>query len=212
MQRFLPTASTYKKEGIYFAISDDEEFQHELQQIGLGEWAEDIAAALWEGPRIRYPLFEEVTVDSLATFLDDYLDGNLKPYLKSQKPPNKQKGPVTVVVGKTLQEIVFDRNKDVLLEIYAPWCGHCKALEPKYKKLAEKFKDNENLVIAKIDGTANDLPPTMAYDGFPTVFFVPAGSDAKPEKYSGEREVKAFVKFLKEKAVHALGSKTKEEL
>jgi thiol-disulfide isomerase/thioredoxin len=31
-----------------------------------------------------------------------------------------------VVVGNTVEKIVQDPTKDVLLEVYAPWCGHCK--------------------------------------------------------------------------------------
>ena len=43
-----------------------------------------------------------------------------------------------VVVGKTFNEIVNDPTKDVLIEFYAPWCGHCKSLEPIYNELGEK--------------------------------------------------------------------------
>lgn len=46
--------------------------------------------------------------------------------------------PWQVVVGKNFEEVVNDENKDVLIEFYAPWCGHCKALAPKYEELAEK--------------------------------------------------------------------------
>jgi len=43
-------------------------------------------------------------------------------------------------VGKNFDEIVNDDSKDVLVEFYAPWCGHCKALAPKYEELGEKVR------------------------------------------------------------------------
>ena len=45
---------------------------------------------------------------------------------------------VKVVVASTFDEIVNDPTKDVLIEFYAPWCGHCKSLAPKYEELASK--------------------------------------------------------------------------
>ena len=43
-----------------------------------------------------------------------------------------------VVVGKNFDSIVNDPTQDVLIEFYAPWCGHCKSLAPKYEELAGK--------------------------------------------------------------------------
>ena len=111
-----------------------------------------------------------------------------------------------IVVGSTFEEIVFDRTKDVLIEFYAPWCGHCKSLEPKYKQLAKKFKKYEDLIIAKFDATANDAPPEFEFKGFPTIFFVAAGELNHVVKYDGGREVDDFTSFLNENAVHSLGS------
>lgn len=42
-----------------------------------------------------------------------------------------------VAVAKNFDEIVNNKDKDVLIEFYAPWCGHCKSLAPKYDELAE---------------------------------------------------------------------------
>jgi len=50
----------------------------------------------------------------------------------------------------------MDTTKDVLVEYYAPWCGHCKSLAPIYEELANKLKSNKNLVIAAMDATANE--------------------------------------------------------
>lgn len=46
---------------------------------------------------------------------------------------------------------------DVFIEFYAPWCGHCKSLAPKYDALAEKLAGISSVVIAKIDATENEI-------------------------------------------------------
>ena len=48
--------------------------------------------------------------------------------------------------------------QDVLIEFYAPWCGHCKKLTPIYDELGAKLAD-EDVEIVKMDATANDVPP-----------------------------------------------------
>lgn len=76
----------------------------------------------------------------------------------------------------------MNNNKDVLVKFYAPCiiyliiligCGHCKSLAPEWEAAAETLKGNKNIVIAKIDSTANEVDG-VDIKGFPTLKFYPA--------------------------------------
>ncbi|KAM7502083.1 hypothetical protein LguiB_000987 [Lonicera macranthoides] len=148
----------------------------------------------------KYVLDGEVTSDKLKVFGDDFLEDKLKPFYKSDPVPKTNDGDVKIVVGNNFDEIVLDESKDVLLEIYAPWCGHCQTLEPTYNKLAKHLRGIDSLVIAKMDGTTNEHPRAKS-DGFPTLLFFPAGNKSfDPITVDVDRTVVAFYKFLKKNA------------
>jgi protein disulfide-isomerase A1 len=75
-----------------------------------------------------------------------------------------------VIVGTTFKELVIDSNKDVMVMFYAPWCGHCKNLMPQWEKLADELKDVKDLMIAKIDDTANE-GTGIKVKGYPMIKF-----------------------------------------
>jgi len=60
--------------------------------------------------------------------------------------------------------------------------------------LAEKYKDREDLVIAKMDSTANEVDDVKV-QSFPTIKWFPAGSN-KIVDYTGERTLEGFSKFI----------------
>ena len=104
----------------------------------------------------------------------------------------------------------MDESKDVLIEFYAPWCGHCKSLEPVFKKLGQKYENVKNLVIAKLDATVNEFSPEFTVEGFPTIYFVPAGKKSNPMKFEADRTLDGFVKYIEEHAT--VLKKSKDEL
>ena len=127
-----------------------------------------------EGPK-KFLLGEPATAASLATFLDNYKSGAIKTTLKSApEPAPDASSDVRVLVGTTFESQVINGPEDIsIVEFYAPWCGHCKALVPTWEKLATKFKGDAKVGIFKMDYTENEVDfPGVSIKGFPTVRWV----------------------------------------
>ncbi|KAF7818157.1 putative protein disulfide-isomerase A6 [Senna tora] len=136
----------------------------------------------YEGPR---------TAESLAEFVNTEGGTNVK----LATPPSN----VLVLTPDNFDEVVLDENKDVLVEFYAPWCGHCKNLAPTYEKVATAFKLEEDIVIANLDADKyKDLAEKHDVRGFPTLKFFPKTNKAG-EDYGSGRDLDDFVAFINER-------------
>lgn len=189
---------------VRFAVSNADEFRQELGQFGISDVKKDAKYVLARGPNDeKYRLTEDFSFDALEAFARKLVKGELEPYLKSQAVP-EQTEDVKVIVAKNFDEIVNDNSKDVLIEFYAPWCGHCKTLAPKYDELAKELKNENSIVIAKMDATENDVPSQYNVRGFPTIYFAPKNDKNNPKKYEGGREVNEFIKYLAQQSTDGL--------
>lgn len=154
---------------------------------------------------------EKITETAVADFVKSYVDGSLKPSVKSEPIPESNDGPVTVIVANNYQDIVIDNEKDVLVEFYAPWCGHCKSLAPKYEELGALYAAHSGKVtVAKVDATANDVPDEI--QGFPTLKLFAAGKKDAPITYKGPRTVEDLAKFIAENGTHGIAAAAAEEV
>lgn len=154
----------------------------------------------------KYTMEGEINEANIMQFVDDWTNGKLRPTLKSEEIPTEQKENVYTLVGKSFDQIVMDPTKDVLVEFYAPWCGHCKKIAPIYEELAGNMKHNTNLIIAKMDSTANEVE-AVSIQGFPTIKFFPANNKSNPIDFNGDRTVEGFTKFLTEHATNPVKAK-----
>ena len=115
------------------------------------------------------------------------------------------------VVGKSFDEVVYDPSKNVFVLFYAPWCGHGKALHPIYEELAKAYANDKEVLITKIDATANEVEG-INIRGFPTLKFFKAGGDGRSEvDYEGDRTLEALKDFVEKNRV-AVEAPTEEEL
>lgn len=108
---------------------------------------------------------------------------------------------VVALTKENFKEVVEESDKDVLLEFYAPWCGHCKHLKPEYKKAAEFFKNDPGVTIAAMDATAHDVPKGYNVEGYPTLMFLPANNKKRPQPYDGPRDARGIVDYINKNRV-----------
>jgi len=98
-----------------------------------------------------------------------------------------------------LSENTFDSSANGLLfvKFYAPWCGHCKRLAPTWSELADNFKDEEGVNIAKVDCTVEKkLCSKHKVSGYPTLLIFRNG--VQLSEYNGKRDLEALVNFILE--------------
>ncbi|CAE7469668.1 unnamed protein product [Symbiodinium natans] len=84
-----------------------------------------------------------LTRDAVQAFVENWQQGQL----------SAEKDPVVSVTSDTFDSLVINNDKDVLVEFYAPWCGHCKALAPEYKLVAQHYAQDDGVAIVKMDAT-----------------------------------------------------------
>ena len=111
---------------------------------------------------------------------------------------NNKVGEVVVLEEANFNDLVIGSKDSWFVEFYAPWCGHCKKLEPEWNSLAKEL--NGEIKVAKIDATQNSaLGQRFGVSGYPTIKFFPAGmtSDSQVIDYAGGRDTSSMASFAR---------------
>uniref|UniRef100_UPI003AAFEB12 protein disulfide-isomerase A2 n=1 Tax=Centroberyx gerrardi TaxID=166262 RepID=UPI003AAFEB12 len=196
LDNYRTVAKEFKGKVLFVVLDVTADLSHVLNYFGVSEKDAPTVRIINTDTVKKFAIGAgEITADSLRQFCQGVLDGAVQPHLKSEEiPEDWNKGPVAVLVGKNFEAVALDPTKNVFVEFYAPWCGHCKELAPIWDKLGEKYADRDDIIIAKMDATANEVE-SVSVAGFPTLTYYPAGGK-EAVNYSGNRDLETLSKFL----------------
>jgi len=103
-----------------------------------------------------------------------------------------------VLTDANFKETVYG-SKDVwMIEMYAPWCGHCKQLQPQWEQAA---RDLPEVKWGKVDCTVEkNTCSQFQVKGYPTIkYFEPmAKNNYDAKDYSGGRQADDLVNHARE--------------
>ncbi|KAI1724281.1 thioredoxin domain-containing protein [Ditylenchus destructor] len=120
---------------------------------------------------------------------------------KSGSGGGKVGNDVVELTDSNFEQLVL-KSKDLwLVEFFAPWCGHCKTLEPHWKAAASELKGKVKL--GAVDATVHTmLANKFNVRGFPTIKFFGAGekTDNSAVDYDGGRTTNDIVQWATIKA------------
>ncbi|KAF8138721.1 thioredoxin-like protein [Boletus edulis] len=214
IESLKPVASQYRGK-VNFVWIDATKFGDHAKALNLLEpkWPSFVVQDLEKQLKYPYDQDKAFEPEAISAMVADYIDGKLIPKLKSQPIPETQDESVFTLVGQQFDEVVFDDSKDVFIEFYATWCGHCKRLKPTWDSLGDHFASmKDQIIIAKLEGQENDLPESVPFriGGFPTLKFKPAGSREFID-YDGDRALESLIAFVEENAKNDLKPKVVTE-
>eukprot|EP00927_Polykrikos_kofoidii_P044253 TRINITY_DN3826_c0_g1_i1.p1 TRINITY_DN3826_c0_g1~~TRINITY_DN3826_c0_g1_i1.p1 ORF type:complete len:227 (-),score=46.48 TRINITY_DN3826_c0_g1_i1:237-917(-) len=101
---------------------------------------------------------------------------------------------VIVLTDSNFDELVQDGKGEVpwFIEFYAPWCGHCKNLQPVFDSLPAMVEGKAH--VAKVDVTTEKkIGEEFEIKGFPTLLLV---SNSLMYRYGGARSAEAMAAWL----------------
>jgi len=134
--------------------------------------------------------------DAVVEFARAVMGGNTEPHLRSQPAPSDTGGALVELVGSTFAKVAHDPSKDVLVQFYSPSCGHCEKLKPVYRQVAAEFEATEDMIVAQMDATANDILG-LEPEGFPTIVFY-SKTNKEGLEYDGSRDAHDLIHFIQD--------------
>ncbi|XP_023830058.1 protein disulfide-isomerase A6 [Salvelinus sp. IW2-2015] len=129
-------------------------------------------------------------LNTLRTLVKDRMSGRSggSDYSRQSGGGGGSKKNVVELTDDNFDRLVLDSGEVWLVEFFAPWCGHCKSLEPEWAAAASAVKEQtkDKVHLGAVDATVQQgLASRYGVRGFPTIKIFKKGEE--PEDYQGGR-------------------------
>lgn len=109
---------------------------------------------------------------------------------------NTEKFRTEIFDYKSNQEFSFSKDKPVILNFFATWCGPCQVFKPALETVAEKYEGKMDVFKIDIDADP-EIPALFGIRSVPTtVFFIPNGQPAMVTGNIGNDGLERAIKEL----------------
>jgi protein disulfide-isomerase A1 len=192
-----------------FALADRQEYMRDLDRLQLN--TNRVFLSLKDKEGKLYVLKEtklmvddqKIKQEAITKFIDNYLGGKVSPYIRSEEVPDEDfDRNVRVVVGENFQNAIMDAKTNVVLLVYStiyPGSATQDAnIHETLSKVGEVFKDSEDVLIAKVEGTLNEIYPHYKSHTYPKIYFLPVEKKHEPVVFEGAVTVDELVKFVRD--------------
>uniref|UniRef100_A0A673YWF3 Protein disulfide-isomerase A6 n=1 Tax=Salmo trutta TaxID=8032 RepID=A0A673YWF3_SALTR len=130
----------------------------------------------------------DAALNTLRTLVKDRMSGRSGGSDYSRQSVSGTKKNVVELTDDNFDRLVLDSGEVWLVEFFAPWCGHCKSLEPEWAAAASAVKEQtkDKVHLGAVDATVHQgLASRYGVRGFPTIKIFKKGEE--PEDYQGGR-------------------------
>ncbi|KAJ5077585.1 protein disulfide-isomerase a3 [Anaeramoeba ignava] len=151
-----------------------------------------------------YRMDSEFSINSLTSFINDFFQGNLETTTKSEPILESNEEPIKKVVYSNWNEMINLNEKDIILFVYTSLNNFSESKEFDHiyqilQEFAQKIQENENLIVAKIDGLRNTILDSKINHQIPAIWLLKKNDKSNPILYQKiDLTVKSLTEFYLE--------------
>lgn len=105
---------------------------------------------------------------------------------------------------------ISDAERATIIDLWAPWCGPCKAMKPAFDKLSEEYGDRARVLAVNADESSEVLQKLQVF-AIPTVVVFRGGNEiARRKGAQSESDLRAFFEAVIEgRELPAMNNRTR---